>query len=39
LESTPRGETHWNTRHGPSHRAQPHDHQPHLAGVRLATAS
>ena len=26
-------------RHGQSYRAQPHDHQPHLAGVRVATSS
>ena len=39
LESTPRDATHWSTRsHGPAFRSEPHHGQPHLAGLRPATA-
>lgn len=39
LESTPRGVTHLeHSRNGQGHRAQSHDHQPHLARLWIAAA-
>jgi transposase len=39
LESQPQAATHWSTRSLAGHRAQPEQHQPHLARLFAATSS